>query len=115
MFALKGILRKPHKSTCKNLSEIMFKSIHDWLLCHAWYKLEQGTREDSVISGFSTLGTREDSVISGFRTLGTREDSVISGFSTLWTREDAAVSAFSTLGTHYLKMTRTRESMTESQ
>ena len=33
------------------------------------------TREDSVVSAFSTLEIREDSVIQAFGTLGTLEDS----------------------------------------
>ena len=48
-------------------------------------------------------------------TLGTREDSAISAFGTLGTGEDAVISACGTLGTQHFKMTRTRESMTESR
>ena len=53
-----------HQSTRKKReSEAIFESIYDWLRFRTWYVLEQGTREDAVISVTGTLETREDSVI----------------------------------------------------
>ena len=66
------------------------------------------------MSASGSLGTREASVMKASGTLGTGEYSVIAPSATAGSREDSVIPVCGIRRTPYFKITRTRESMSES-